>query len=157
PHAGVAVPGDVGVTQRIPLRGEVPATIRQVFEDGRHRARLGIDGQPDAGREPCAVLQRGPDWVEPGDPPRRRRPDGQGVGLYRLVIARVVGVLSAHPAVEGGFTFTTRDGRRPWRRKGTAKASTGSSTSSGPASGPGRRRRRTPWRRRPGPCATSGS
>src|SRR5262249_58077572 len=111
--------------------------------------RRGVDREPDPRDEPGPVLQRDPDRIQPLDRPWIRRHDGHGVGLYRLVIARVVGVLPAHPAVEGGFTFTPRDGRRPWPRRGAVKASTGSSTSSGPASGPGRRRRRTPWRRRP--------
>ncbi len=83
--ARVAVSGDVGMRERVPLRGPLAPAIRQIFEDGRHRARLGIDREPHARREPRPVLQRDPDRITPLDRARERAHGGHGAALYRLV------------------------------------------------------------------------
>ena len=85
PDAGVAVPGDVGMGQRVPLRGEVAPAVGEVLEDGGHGVGPGVRGEPHSRREPRPVLERDPDRVEPLDRPRERGHRGHGVGLYRLV------------------------------------------------------------------------
>ena len=55
------------------------------------------------------------------DRARIRGDDGHGVGLYRLVIAGVVGVLSAHCAVESGSTFDTQGGEAAMAKKGSGE------------------------------------
>ena len=54
-HRGVAVPGEVRMSQRVALRGAVTAPIGQVLENRRHRALACVLRQPDPGREANAV------------------------------------------------------------------------------------------------------
>ena len=83
-HARVAVPGDVGMRERVPLRGSLAPAVGQILENGRHRARLGADREPHARREPRPVLQRDPDRITPLDRARERAHGGHGAALYRL-------------------------------------------------------------------------
>ena len=83
--ARVAVPGDVGMRERVPLRGPLAPAVREVLEDRRHRARLGVDREPHARREPRPVLQRDPDRITPLDRAREHAHGGHGAALYRLV------------------------------------------------------------------------
>ena len=57
---GIAMPGEVGMHLPVAQHRSVPSPIGQVFEDGRHRALQGIDGQPKRRGEPGAVGKRDP-------------------------------------------------------------------------------------------------
>ena len=65
--AGVAVPGEVGVARGVARGRRVVLAVRDVLEDGRHRARLGVLGQPDPRREPHAVAHRDPGVADDAD------------------------------------------------------------------------------------------
>ena len=93
-HAGVAVPGDVGVRERVPLRREVAPAVGDVLEDRRHGVLVGVDRQPHPRGEPGAVREGDPDRVETVDRPRERGHGGHGAALYRLVATWAAGVWS---------------------------------------------------------------
>ena len=54
----VAVTSQIRMSQRVPLVGPVALAIWEIFQDRRNRVLFGIIGQPDAGRQHRAVLQR---------------------------------------------------------------------------------------------------
>ena len=57
-HAGIAVPGEIGMVQRIALRSAVALAIRQIFQDGRDRFRFRVLRQPDHGGQGHPVGKR---------------------------------------------------------------------------------------------------
>ncbi len=57
-NAGVAVSGQIGMSQRVSFIGSVALAVWEVLEDRGNRLLLGILGQPDAGRQHRTVFQR---------------------------------------------------------------------------------------------------
>ena len=57
-NAGVAVTGQIRMSQRVPFVGPVALAIWEILQDRRNRVLFGIVRQPDAGRQRRAVFQR---------------------------------------------------------------------------------------------------
>src|SRR5215472_9171264 len=57
-NAGVAVAGEIRMRLRVPLVGPIALAVGEILEDRRDRVLFGVIGQPDAGRQRRAVLQR---------------------------------------------------------------------------------------------------
>ena len=57
PHAGIAVPGEVGMHHLVAGRRAIALAIGQVFQDRRNRVVFGIGRQPHPRRQSAAVRQ----------------------------------------------------------------------------------------------------
>ena len=70
PDSGVAVTREITVHAGVTNSGEVTKTIRNQFENGRHRLGVRILGQPHPGGQPAAVRHRNPQGLNFFDRPR---------------------------------------------------------------------------------------
>src|SRR5690606_32012906 len=64
PHAGIALGGEPGMGELVPVARAVAPPIWDVFEDRGNRIRLRVLRHPDSGGKPGAVGHRNPDGLE---------------------------------------------------------------------------------------------
>jgi len=64
PDRGIAMAGEIGMREVIALGRAVPAPVRQIFQDRRHRIAIGLDRPPDSSGQMNPVRKRDPDIVE---------------------------------------------------------------------------------------------
>jgi hypothetical protein len=91
-YRGVAVAREVRMGERVALTRAVTLAVGQILQQRGHRIRLGVLGQPDAGGESRAVLQRDRRVLDLADRTRKGRDDqdGRSGGVEP---DRIVGVL----------------------------------------------------------------
>ena len=77
-HRGVAVAREVRMGQRIALMRAVALAVGQILQQRGHRVGVGVLGQPDAGGEPRAVLQRDRRVLDLADRAGKGRDDQDG-------------------------------------------------------------------------------